>query len=119
MVKQVKVERPRPLKIGGGAHPELSLDDLLVVIDGLRKSLGVKGEGEHILGQLQLLSANLKISGHSLEISHKVSRLFFFVVVQYFWYVFHPPGPDGQVEQLPHVGLQVGLLEPGGQGPHA
>ena len=45
MVKQVKVERPRPLKIGGGAQPELSLDDLLVVIEGVRKSLGVKGEG--------------------------------------------------------------------------
>ena len=45
VVKQVRVERPRPLKIGGGAHPELSLDDLLVVIEGVRKSLGVKGEG--------------------------------------------------------------------------
>ena len=50
-VKQVKVERPRPLKIGGGAHPELSIDDLLVVIEGVRKSLGVKGEGggEHMV----------------------------------------------------------------------
>ena len=85
LVKQVKVERPRPLKIGGGAHPELSLHDLLVVIEGVRKSLGVKGEGgrEHILGQLQLLSANLKIIGPTLEISHKVSRLFIFFY-QYF-----------------------------------
>jgi len=73
VVKKAKVERPRPLKIGGGAHPELSLDDLLVVMEGLRRSLGVKGEGgkEHMVGQLQLLSANLKISGPTLEISHK------------------------------------------------
>ena len=45
VAKQVKVERPRPLKIGGGAHPELSLEDLLVEIERFRKSLGVKGEG--------------------------------------------------------------------------
>ena len=45
VVKKVKVERPRPLKIGGGAHPELSLEDLLVVIEGVRKSLGVKRGG--------------------------------------------------------------------------
>jgi len=67
MVKQVRVERPRPLKIGGGAHPELSLEDLLVVM----KSLVGKGEGEQMVGQLQLLSANLKICGPTLEISHK------------------------------------------------
>jgi len=74
VVKQVKVERPRPLKIGGGAHPELSLDDLLVVIEGVRKSLAVKGDGgdgEQIVGQLQLMSANLKISGPTLENTHK------------------------------------------------
>jgi len=73
VAKQVKVERPRPLKIGGGAHPELSLEDLLVVIEGVRKSLGVKGEeGENqMVGQLQLVAANLKISGPTLEISHK------------------------------------------------
>jgi len=71
VIKQVKVERPRPLKIGGGAHPELSLDDLLVVIEGVRKCLAVKGEGDQIVGQLQLLSANLKISGPTLENSHK------------------------------------------------
>ena len=75
VAKQVKVESPRPLKIGGGAHPELSLEDLLVVIEGVRKSLGVKGEeGENqMVGQLQLVAANLKISGPTLEISHKVS----------------------------------------------
>ena len=75
MAKQVKVERPRPLKIGGGAHPELSLEDLLVEIERFRKSLGVKGEGggDQIVGQLQLLAANLKISGPTLEVSHKVS----------------------------------------------
>ena len=72
VIKQVKVERPRPLKIGGGAHPELSLDDLLVVIEGVRKCLAVKGEGDQIVGQLQLLSANLKISGPTLENTHKV-----------------------------------------------
>jgi len=73
VAKQVKVERPRPLKIGGGAHPELSLEDLLVEIERFRKSLGVKGEGggDQIVGQLQLLAANLKISGPTLEVSHK------------------------------------------------
>lgn len=73
VAKQVKVERPRPLKIGGGAHPELSLEDLLVEIERLRKTLGSKGEGggDQIVGQLQLLAANLKISGPTLEISHK------------------------------------------------
>jgi len=71
VAKQVKVERPRPLKIGGGAHPELSLEDLLVEIERLRKNLGVKSEGEQIVGQLQLLAANLKISGATLELSHK------------------------------------------------
>ena len=91
MVKQVKVERPRPLKIGGGAHPELSLDDLLVVIEGVRKRLGLKGEGggEHMVGQLQLLSANLKITGPTLEISHKVSCLFIYFY-QYFLMCFTP-----------------------------
>jgi len=73
VVKQVKVERPRPLKIGGGVHPELSLEDLLVVIEGVRKSLcsKVEGGGEQMVGQLQLLSGNLKISGPTLEVSHK------------------------------------------------
>jgi len=71
--KQVKVERPRPLKIGGGAHPELSLEDLLVVVEGVRKSLGFRGEEEddQLVGQLQLVAANLKISGPTLETSHK------------------------------------------------
>ena len=96
VVKKVKVERPRPLKIGGGAHPELSLDDLLVVIEGVRKSLGLKGEGggENMVGQLQLLSANLKITGPTLEISHKVSRLFIYYCQKLFVCV-SPPGPDG------------------------
>jgi len=73
VAKQVKVERPRPLKIGGGTHPELSLEDLLVVIEGVRKNLGIKCEdgGEQMVGQLQLLSANLKIRGPTLELSHK------------------------------------------------
>ena len=111
VVKQVRVERPRPLKIGGGAHPELSLDDLLVVIEGVRKSLGVKGE--HMVGQLQLISRLVVI------VLKLVTKSVVFSSTDNIFYVFHPQGPTGQAEQLPHVGLQVGLLEPGGQGPHA
>merc|ERR1719508_53606 len=40
-------------------------------MEGVRKSLVGKGEGEQMVGQLQLLSANLKICGPTLEISHK------------------------------------------------
>ena len=111
MVKQVRVERPRPLKIGGGAHPELSLEDLLVVM----KSLVGKGEGEQMVGQLQLLSANLKICGPTLEISHKVSVLVSYAPTN----LNFVSGPDGQVQQLPDGCLQVRFLGPGGQGAHA
>lgn len=72
--KKVKVERPRPLKIGGGTQPELGVEDLLVVVDNVRRSLLVPGGTENnfdLLHQLQILSANLKISGGSLERSHK------------------------------------------------
>ena len=115
VVKQVRVERPRPLKIGGGAHPELSLEDLLVVMEGVRKSLVGKGEGEQMVGQLQLLSANLKICGPTLEISHKVSVLVSYAPTN----LNFVSGPDGQVQQLPDGCLQVRLLGPGGQGAHA
>jgi len=74
VVKQVKVERPRPLKIGGGAHPELSQEDLLFVIDSIRKNLGSKCEGvgaDQMVGQLQLLCANLKLIGPNLEQNNK------------------------------------------------
>ena len=57
---------------GAGAHPQvLSLDDLLVVIERTQNCLKL-GRRELIGSQLQLLSTNLKISGPSLEISHKV-----------------------------------------------
>ena len=73
--KKVKVERPRPLKIGGGTQPELGVEDLLVVVENVRRSLSVTGVAENnfdLLHQLQILSANLKISGSALEKSHKV-----------------------------------------------
>merc|ERR1712106_380996 len=50
---------------------ELSLEDLLVVVEGVRKSLGFRGEEEddQLVGQLQLVAANLKISGPTLRFS--------------------------------------------------
>ena len=69
------MERPRPLKIGGGTQPELGVEDLLVVVENVRRSLSVTGVAENnfdLLHQLQILSANLKISGSALEKSHKV-----------------------------------------------
>ena len=76
--KKVKVERPRPLKIGGGTQPELGVEDLLVLVDNVRRSLvlGLGGPGSHtnfdLKNQLEVLTANLKISGPALEESHKV-----------------------------------------------
>ena len=73
--KKVKVERPRPLKIGGGTQPELGVEDLLVVVDNVKKILSVSGVPENnldLLHKLQILSANLKISGSALERTHKV-----------------------------------------------
>ena len=74
--KKVKVERPRPLKIGGGTQPELGVEDLLVVVENVRRSLSPDSGPENnldLLHQLQILSANLKLSGSALEKSHKVS----------------------------------------------
>ena len=42
--KKVKVERPRPLKIGGGTQPELGVEDLVVVADNVSRSLAVMGQ---------------------------------------------------------------------------
>ena len=76
--KKVKVERPRPLKIGGGTQPELGVEDLLVVVDSVRRSLAVVGVGAaaqpnfDLKNQLEVLIANLKISGPALETNHKV-----------------------------------------------
>jgi len=72
--KKVKVERPRPLKIGGGTQPELGVEDLLVVVDNVKRILSVSGVPENnldLLHKLQILSANLKISGSTLERTHK------------------------------------------------
>ena len=80
-IKQVKVERPRPLKIGGGTQPQVGVDDLVVVVDSVRRTLSGGGTGESpgasfdVVSQLQTLSANLKLSGAQLESSHKVGNL--------------------------------------------
>ena len=89
VAKQVKVERPRPLKLGGGRggsgggpQPELSQEDVLAVMAGVRRSLAA-GEaglvtglaGQQLVAQLQLLSANLILIGPSLELTHKVGLL--------------------------------------------
>ena len=78
---QVRVERPRPLKMGGGTQPELAPEDLAVVIETVRKSLTgsgkpvLAGSGKPvIIGQLETLAANLRTSGPQLELSHKVRR---------------------------------------------
>jgi len=69
----VKVERPRPLKIGGGTQPELGLEDLVVMVETVRRSLAGPGPQTNfdIKNQLEVLTANLKISGPALERSHK------------------------------------------------
>ena len=74
-IKQVKVERPRPLKIGGGTQPQVGVDDLVVVVDSVRRTLSggeSPGASFDVVSQLQTLSANLKLSGAQLESSHKV-----------------------------------------------
>ena len=89
--KKVKVERPRPLKIGGGTQPELRVEDLLVVVENVRRSLAVSGGSENnfdLLHQLQILSANLKISGSSLERSHKVRRQLDYMDTSQALYIF-------------------------------
>ena len=78
MSKKVKVERPRPLKIGGGTQPELGVEDLLVLVDNVRRSLVLQLVPGHqtnfdLKNQLEVLTANLKISGPALEESHKVT----------------------------------------------
>ena len=76
--KKVKVERPRPLKIGGGTQPELGLEDLVVVVDNVRRTLAGMAVGPgaqtnfDLKNQLEVLIANLKISGPALEKSHRV-----------------------------------------------
>ena len=76
--KKVKVERARPLKMGGGTQPELGVEDLVVVVDNVRRSLagvavGPGGQTNFDLkNQLEVLIANLKISGPVLEKSHRV-----------------------------------------------
>jgi len=76
--KKVKLERPRPLKIGGGTQPELGVEDLLVVVENVRRSLAGAGLAApaaqtnfDLKNQLEVLTANLKISGPALERSHK------------------------------------------------
>ena len=74
-IKQVKVERPRPLKIGGGTQPELGVEDLVSVVDNVRKTLSSSEAGDGgfaIVGQLKILSANLRLTGSSLETNNKV-----------------------------------------------
>ena len=43
-VKQVRVERPRPLKMGGGTQPELGLGDLVTVLESVTRSLAGSGK---------------------------------------------------------------------------
>lgn len=78
MSKKVKVERPRPLKIGGGTQPELGVEDLLVLVENVRRTLAGSGLAApaaqtnfDLKNQLEVLTANLKISGPALERSHK------------------------------------------------
>ena len=74
--QKVKVERPRPLKMGGGTQPELGLEDLLVVVDKVTRGLAEAEVGHtnfDLKNQLEVLTANLKISGPALERSHKVT----------------------------------------------
>ena len=76
-IKQVKVERPRPLKIGGGTQPELSLEDLISVLNKVIRNLSSSSppSGETLdesVGLLKVLTANLKLSGPQLELSNKV-----------------------------------------------
>ena len=70
--KKVKVERPRPL----------SQEELLVVVENVSRSLAVEVVGQQaaaaqtnfdLSSQLEVLTANLKISGPALERSHKVN----------------------------------------------
>ena len=73
-IKQVRVERPRPLKMGGGTQPELGQEDLVAVVESVRQSLGAPGASTGaVLSQLQTLAANLRTAGPQLEISHKVT----------------------------------------------
>ena len=56
-IKQVRVERPRPLKMGGGTQPELGQEDLVAVVESVRQSLGAPGgSAGAVLGQLQTLA---------------------------------------------------------------
>ena len=73
-IKQVRVERPRPLKMGGGTQPELGQEDLVAVVESVRQSLGAPGASTGaVLSQLQTLAANLRTAGPQLELSHKVT----------------------------------------------
>ena len=78
-VKQVRVERPRPLKMGGGTQPELGLGDLVTVLESVTRSLAgsgkpvMAGAGDPgVIRQLETLAANLRMTGPQLENSHKV-----------------------------------------------
>ena len=78
-VKQVRVERPRPLKMGGGTQPELGLGDLVTVLESVTRSLAgsgkpvMAGAGDPgVIRQLETLAANLRMTGPQLELSHKV-----------------------------------------------
>lgn len=77
-VKQVRVERPRPLKMGGGTQPELGLGDLVTVLESVTRSLAgsgkpvMAGAGDPgVIRQLETLAANLRMTGPQLELSHK------------------------------------------------
>jgi len=73
--KIVKVERPRPLKIGGGTLPELGQDSLICLIETVIKKLSFdtidSDTQELVTGHLKTLAANLRISGAQLENTHQ------------------------------------------------
>lgn len=74
--KIVKVERPRPLKIGGGTQPELGQDSLICLIETVIKKLSSESTidldtQELVTGHLKTLAANLRISGAQLETTHQ------------------------------------------------
>ena len=75
---------------GGEVHPELSLEDLLVEIVRTQKCLE-EGSLELIVRQLQLLLANMKIGGPTVEIHHKVRFFSYFLYITFILI----SGPDG------------------------
>lgn len=64
-LKQVKVEKPRPLKT------VLSQEDLLIMVDGVTNRVVSRQFDDQLVGQLANLCANLKLAGPQLELSQK------------------------------------------------